>query len=39
MKTQNAADTRVLLFDVGGVLVELSGVETMLKWLGGRVSR
>ena len=39
MKTNNASDTRVLLFDVGGVLVELSGVETMLEWLGGRISR
>jgi putative hydrolase of the HAD superfamily len=29
---------KVLLFDVGGVLVELSGVETMLEWLGRRVT-
>jgi glucose-1-phosphatase len=29
-----APDTRVLLFDVGGVLVQLSGVETMLRWMG-----
>jgi hypothetical protein len=29
-----AADPRVLLFDVGGVLVQLSGVETMLGWMG-----
>jgi len=27
-------DTQVILFDVGGVLVELSGVETLLRWLG-----
>jgi putative hydrolase of the HAD superfamily len=27
-------DIRVVLFDVGGVLVELSGVEVMLEWLG-----
>jgi HAD superfamily hydrolase (TIGR01509 family) len=29
---------RVLLFDVGGVLVQLSGVEVMLGWLGHRIS-
>ena len=29
-----AADPRVLLFDVGGVLVQLSGVECMLRWMG-----
>jgi glucose-1-phosphatase len=29
---------RVLLFDVGGVLVELSGIEIMLNWLGNRMS-
>jgi putative hydrolase of the HAD superfamily len=27
-------DIRVLLFDVGGVLVQLSGIEIMLEWLG-----
>jgi glucose-1-phosphatase len=27
-------DIGVLLFDVGGVLVQLSGIETMLDWLG-----
>jgi glucose-1-phosphatase len=32
------ADIRVVLFDVGGVLVELGGVETMLGWLGPKVS-
>ncbi len=29
---------RVVLFDVGGVLVELSHVPTMLAWMGNRVS-
>jgi HAD superfamily hydrolase (TIGR01509 family) len=28
----------IVLFDVGGVLVELSGVPTMLAWMGNRVS-
>jgi len=27
-------DVRVVLFDVGGVLVKLSGIEIMLEWLG-----
>jgi len=31
-------DIRVLLFDVGGVLVQLSGVDTMLEWLGNAVT-
>jgi glucose-1-phosphatase len=39
MKIESApADIRVLLFDVGGVLVQLSGVETMLQWLGKTVT-
>jgi HAD superfamily hydrolase (TIGR01509 family) len=39
MNTEPApADIRVLLFDVGGVLVKLSGVETMLGWLGNRIT-
>lgn len=29
---------RVVLFDIGGVLVETSGVATMLAWMGHRVS-
>jgi HAD superfamily hydrolase (TIGR01509 family) len=31
-------DIRVLLFDVGGVLVQLGGVEAMLEWLGHQIS-
>jgi len=39
MKNESAmVDIRVLLFDVGGVLVQLSGVETMLEWLGKTVT-
>jgi glucose-1-phosphatase len=39
MKIESApTGIQVLLFDVGGVLVELSGVETMLEWLGRRVT-
>jgi HAD superfamily hydrolase (TIGR01509 family) len=33
-----AADIRVLLFDVGGVLVQLSGIEIMMDWLGPAMS-
>jgi putative hydrolase of the HAD superfamily len=37
VKIQHAsANIRILLFDVGGVLVQLSGVEVMLGWLGKR---
>ena len=32
--TPRAPDISVVLFDVGGVLVELNGMETMLGWLG-----
>jgi hypothetical protein len=32
--TSTVSNPRVLLFDVGGVLVQLSGVETMLRWMG-----
>jgi glucose-1-phosphatase len=32
------ADIRILLFDVGGVLVELGGVESMLTWLDNRLT-
>lgn len=36
---KNFADNiQVVLFDLGGVLVELRGVPTMLAWLGNRVS-
>ena len=39
MKIEHAsANIRILLFDVGGVLVQLSGVEVMLGWLGKRVT-
>jgi putative hydrolase of the HAD superfamily len=39
MKINGAsADIRVLLFDVGGVLVQLGGVDTMLEWLGNTVT-
>ena len=31
-------DIRVILFDVGGVLVELSGFSTLLSWLAGRAT-
>jgi HAD superfamily hydrolase (TIGR01509 family) len=31
-------EIRVLLFDVGGVLVQLSGVQIMLEWLGHGIS-
>jgi len=33
-----SADIRLLLFDVGGVLVELGGVEVILAWLGNRLT-
>ena len=29
---------QVILFDLGGVLVELTGMPTMLGWLGGRIT-
>ena len=35
---ETPTDIRVLLFDVGGVLVQLGGVETMLEWLGRQVT-
>jgi HAD superfamily hydrolase (TIGR01509 family) len=34
----SAADIRVLLFDVGGVLVELGGINTLLGWLDHRIA-
>jgi HAD superfamily hydrolase (TIGR01509 family) len=38
LKTSAPSNIRVLLFDVGGVLVQLSGVEAMLEWLDNRIS-
>jgi putative hydrolase of the HAD superfamily len=39
MKINGApVDIRVLLFDVGGVLVQLSGVDAMLEWLGNTIT-
>ncbi|MGA2777320.1 MAG: HAD family phosphatase [Steroidobacteraceae bacterium] len=38
MQSTATPEIRVVLFDVGGVLVELSGIETMLDWLGGNTS-
>ncbi len=36
--TGKSADIRVLLFDVGGVLVELGGINIMLRWLKKRMT-
>src|ERR1035438_1277027 len=36
--SSSTTDIRVLLFDVGGVLVELGGVEDILAWLGNRIT-
>jgi glucose-1-phosphatase len=33
-----AASVRVVLFDVGGVLVQLSGAATVLEWVAGRLT-
>jgi glucose-1-phosphatase len=38
MNKSGPSDIRVLLFDVGGVLVQLGGVEAMLAWLDHRIS-
>jgi HAD superfamily hydrolase (TIGR01509 family) len=38
LTTRSPSDIRVLLFDVGGVLVQLSGVEAMLEWLDNGIS-
>ena len=38
LMTRAPGDIRVLLFDVGGVLVQLSGVEAMLEWLDNGIS-
>ena len=34
MRAAKRPDIGVVLFDVGGVLVELSGIERMIEWLG-----
>jgi putative hydrolase of the HAD superfamily len=31
-------DVRVVLFDIGGVLVQLNGVATILEWMGHRIT-
>ena len=33
-----AGELRVVLFDLGGVLVEFTGPATLLRWLGGRLA-
>jgi HAD superfamily hydrolase (TIGR01509 family) len=33
-----ARDVRVVLFDLGGVLVQLSGIPTILEWMGHRIT-
>jgi putative hydrolase of the HAD superfamily len=38
LMTTAPGEIRVLLFDVGGVLVQLSGVEAMLEWLDNGIS-
>jgi putative hydrolase of the HAD superfamily len=38
LMTRAPSDIRVLVFDVGGVLVQLSGVEAMLEWLDNGIS-
>jgi glucose-1-phosphatase len=37
-RPEDRADIQVVLFDVGGVLVELSGVATLLDWLDHRMT-
>ena len=33
-----AGDLRVVLFDLGGVLIDFTGPSTLLRWLGGRLA-
>jgi glucose-1-phosphatase len=38
VRPRDKADIGVVLFDVGGVLVELSGIERLIEWLGSGIT-
>jgi glucose-1-phosphatase len=38
MTIQEMENTKILLFDLGGVLVELGGMSTMLDWIGNELN-